>query len=258
MPDSLTWVALLAHWTDFARSAVALPNESEGGRWRRAVAPVIALQAVTHALGGIDELDDEERAVGLDKAELLIAEHAGELECIWDDVPLPDLVAELIDDAHAALMAAGGGGVEWCIEAESAVFGHPGELVAALLAIGFDGDLYVPSPGVPLFRTSVAACIVSPDGTEPPVEVVALVAHFLGDAVSEPLIATAPRQVYRQFDFGAGGPVRDLVVPLAAEPPPGQPLLVPAILAGEAQPVPLPPRGPVRIGPLPVEFGGEA
>jgi len=255
MTDSLTWAALLAHWTDFARSAVALPTGGEGGRWRRAVAPVIALQAVTHALGEIDQLDDDERAVGLDKGELLIDEHAGELERIWADAELPELVAELIDDAREALVAAIGGGVEWRVETESAAFGHPGELVAALLTLGFDGDLYLPSPGVPLFATSVAAYIAGPDGAEPPMEAVALVADFLADAVSEPQVATAPRQVYRQFDFGAGGPVRDLVVPLAGDPPPGQPLLVPAILAGEAQPVPLPPRAPVRIGALPVEFG---
>jgi hypothetical protein len=63
------------------------------------------------------------------------------------------------------------------------------------------------------------------------------------------------RQVYRQFDFSKGGPVRDLVLPMDADLPPGQPLLVPAILAGEAQPVTLPIPGADRQGPLPVEFG---
>jgi len=65
------------------------------------------------------------------------------------------------------------------------------------------------------------------------------------------------RQVYRQFDFARGGPVRDLVAPLNADLPPGQPLLVPIVQAGELCAVPLPPRGHLAIDPLPVEFAGD-
>ena len=76
---------------------------------------------------------------------------------------------------------------------------------------------------------------------------------FLGGEVAGQEVPVA-RQVYRQFDFSKGGPVRDLVQPMDAALTPGQPLLIPAILAGEVQPIALPIPGTEHQKPLPVEF----
>ena len=52
---ALTWAALLGKWAEFARSAVALPDEGDGGLVKKAVPDIIALQSSPHALGAIDD-----------------------------------------------------------------------------------------------------------------------------------------------------------------------------------------------------------
>lgn len=276
MPDDrpigdLTWPALLAHWTAFARSSVALPKNAEGDRWRAAVAPIIGLQAVAFALGDLDRLDespgatgdtepDGERALALDKAEILINQHAGELARLWPGEPLHPELASLVADARAALQLARHGGLEWSVRTDRLVAEHPAELVEALLTSEppFAGDLLLPVPGVPLFASSPAAFIRGRHGGPPGGEAEAAITGFLGGKreVSGPQPSPGPRQVYRQFDFAKGGPVRDLVMPLAGAAPPGQPLLLFAIRAGEPQPVPLPmARASRELPDLPVEFG---
>ena len=60
--DDLTWAALLARWTEFAQSSLALPPDAEGDAWRTSIAPIISLQAITHALEEIEHIDPDERA----------------------------------------------------------------------------------------------------------------------------------------------------------------------------------------------------
>ncbi|MCK4873144.1 MAG: hypothetical protein KAS72_10500 [Phycisphaerales bacterium] len=105
-PTRLTWAALLGRWIEFARAAVALPDDDQGTRWKASVAPIIDLQAVTMALGQLDDLPDDERALGLDKAEILIRRDASVLGEIWRDAPLPAKLTELLDDARQALRQA--------------------------------------------------------------------------------------------------------------------------------------------------------
>ena len=154
---------------------------------------------------------------------------------------------------------------------------HPAGLVDLLVAgLGFAGDVYLPSPGVLVSAPApVGFARLSPGagGGVPDVEVTEAIGEFLASAaVAEqgrseaaamvPVASAAPwfRQVYRQFDFAKGGPVRDLVVPEDHTLPAGQPLLVPVLLGGEPQPVSLPPRSGHGVaglgvgGPLPVEF----
>ena len=50
-PDRLTWAVLLARWTDFARSALALPEVGEPGLVRQSVTDIITLQAVWFFVG---------------------------------------------------------------------------------------------------------------------------------------------------------------------------------------------------------------
>jgi hypothetical protein len=101
--SQLTWTVLLGRWVEFARAAVALPSDGEGGRWRGAVPDVIQLQAVCFSLEHLHELAADERALGLDRAAVLIERHAAALSRRWDGGPLPSGLRELIDDARAAL-----------------------------------------------------------------------------------------------------------------------------------------------------------
>jgi hypothetical protein len=252
-PD-LTWPALLARWTAFAQSSLALPKTADGERWRAAVSSIINLQAVTFALADLKTLTAEgERALALDKSEIIIRSSTGQLHALWRGDVLPDELVALVHDADASLKSARGGGVEWRVTVERLIASHPGELVDRLLELGFEGDLFVPTPGVTFFRNSPAAYAELPDGSRPDEHVLRSVKEFLID-VSRPEHAPGLRQVYRQFDFALGRPVRDLVVADQSGPPDGggQPLLVPAIKRGRALQVTLPPRKGADIPTLPV------
>ena len=99
-PHSLTWAVLLGRWIEFAKSALALPADGEGRRLRDSVGDVIMLQAVWFALQHLDELDDAERAVGLDRAELLIDKHGAEVRRRWRNREMPSMLCELLADAR--------------------------------------------------------------------------------------------------------------------------------------------------------------
>lgn len=258
-----TWAGLLAQWTEFARTTAKLAPTAEGDRWKAAAAPIIALQAVTFALadlGRVREID--ERALALDRADLLIRKHAGELHELWHAEEMtPELIA-LIDDAKLALRAARNAGVLWRAAAPRVVLEHPATIVADLLAAGFDGDLWLGSPGVPLFITSPVAFVRARHGGPPPAEFVGAIGEWLDDQEFEPPhpphgpgkaakkaggVGAAEavgelRQVYRQFDFALGRAVRDVVIGFDRGLPAGQPLLVEVIARGEAKPVPMAPR----------------
>lgn len=101
-PDRLTWAVLLARWTDFARSAVALPEAGQPGLVRRSVTDIITLQAVWFALRQMDELSDAERAMGLDRAGVLIERHRGAIRARFGEETLPEDLESLLDDVSAA------------------------------------------------------------------------------------------------------------------------------------------------------------
>jgi hypothetical protein len=258
--SDLTWPALLAHWTALAQSSLALPRNAEGERWRAAVPAIIGLQAITHALGDLDKLaPGEDRAAAQDKAAVGIQNHAAVLHQLWRGEPLHEELIAMVDDARAALSATKDGGLEWRVASDRLVVDHPAELVEALLGAGFDGDLYLPVPGTVLFKTSPAAFCRGSAGQDPAPEIQAAIAEYLtgrdGEArPSKPERVRVMRQVYRQFDFGKGGVVRDLVQAMDAELPAGQAQLVPAILNGEEQPVTLPIPGMADVKPVPVVF----
>ncbi|MEO0512164.1 MAG: hypothetical protein AAF108_04625 [Planctomycetota bacterium] len=257
MPDTQTWSALLGKWTEFAQASLALPETAEGQRWKDAVTPIITLQACAQALAEVDGLDADERAYGLDKAEILIRQNARSLHTIWQGEPLPAEVSELIDDARRARSAASGKGVEWRVASERLVAPHPGDAAGVLASLAFAGDLLLPTPGVPLFEGSPCAFLRGRLGELPTDEQAGVVEAFLGSCdgePGEPAVIGAARQVYRQFDFARGGPVRDLVRLMDRDLPPGQPLLMPVIEGGEALPVALPIRGADKVDRLPVEF----
>ncbi len=276
-PASLTWTSLLSHWITLAKASVALPANAEGDRWREAVVSIISLHAVTHALADLDrDFLSRDRAVGQDKAELLIREHASAINVLWKGEPLPSELEALIADARAALRTTQSSGLEWRLEGATDMaemnpgkagrgvsaatlaaqaFDRPDELIAALVESGFDGDAFVPAPGVMMMPGSPLAFARSRWGGPPPHQTIAAISEFVGESVS-PTRQACFRQVYRQFDFGTGKVRRDLVVPEKSELAAGQPLLVPAVLGGKPQPIPMPPPpGAIdRLSSVVVEF----
>lgn len=250
--SDLTWPGLLAHWTAFAQASVALPKNAEGDRWRAAVPAIISLQAVTFALGDLDKLSaDEDRAVAQDKAQIVMRGAMKQLHELWNADPLPDELAALGSDASTALKLAKSSGVEWRATEDGTRLAHPGDLVERLLELQFDGDLFVATPGVQMFRGAPIAFARCADGSRPDEHVIRAVKEFLVDA-SRPERVTDLRQVYRQYDFALGRAARDLVAPMHFGIAPGQPLLVVAIEDGLPVAVTLPPRRGADQSPLPI------
>ncbi len=105
-PQALTWAAMLGHWVDFARSAVALPDDAAGRKLAASVPDLIQLQAVWFALQHLGELPADEQALGRDRAGVLIQRHAKALAQRFGDQGIPPAMTELIDDAQAAMARA--------------------------------------------------------------------------------------------------------------------------------------------------------
>lgn len=110
MPDpadtKLTWPALLGRWMQFAQSALALPDDAEGRAWKGSVPAIIGLQAIALALQHLDELEADERALGIDRARVGIERYTDDLHAAWGDAELPKKVDELIMDAWSAVKQA--------------------------------------------------------------------------------------------------------------------------------------------------------
>ncbi|GAB4189674.1 MAG: hypothetical protein Kow00105_04070 [Phycisphaeraceae bacterium] len=104
--DKLTWAVLLGRWVEFARSALALPTDGEWRLLRESVSDIIMLQAVWFALQHLDSLEDDERALGVARAEVLIERHAAALGQRWRGEKMPDELVRLLTDARQALAEA--------------------------------------------------------------------------------------------------------------------------------------------------------
>lgn len=100
------WAALLARWVEFAKAGAALPA---GDEWRRAITPVIELQAVVFALADIGTLPEGERAVAVDRAGLLVERNGRVLAGIWGEGAMPSGVVDLLADAWSAVGTARAG-----------------------------------------------------------------------------------------------------------------------------------------------------
>ena len=102
-PEQLTWAALLGKWVDFAQGSLALPDDDAGRKLKASVPDLIMLQAVWFALGELDELSGAERALGLDRAGVLIEKHTTALEHTWGKRAMPAQIRELIGEAESRL-----------------------------------------------------------------------------------------------------------------------------------------------------------
>ncbi|MCA9285744.1 MAG: hypothetical protein KDA22_11040 [Phycisphaerales bacterium] len=212
---TLTWASLLARWMAFARSAVALPADGEGARWRDSVAPAITLQAVTLALRDLLSIPLAERPLARDRAELLVRDACAALDAAWRGEPMPESIADLRHEAQCAL-----DGAEWAGAVEL-FWPGPGERVVPILvdpaALEPEGTLCVAAPGTILMAGEPVAWWVGRSGVA-----------LDGCVVREVLV---PRQVYRVLDH-EGRVQRDVVAPLHEDLPAGLPLLVPLLDRG--------------------------
>lgn len=214
------WAMLLAKWTELAKIGVALPKSGETGRWREALPSVITLQAATCALGESASLDYEERAVGRDRAEMLLREHASNLSTIWRGVPMPETLNEMLEDARRALELTAWLGDEWCVDrAHAGVFEMP---ALTETPSGFDGDVFA-APETTLLAPGSPALFIRPGAFDPGID--GLVRTPTPSAVG----ATPMRQVYRQA-------ARDVVAPNQLAMLAGRPLLMPIVEGGTRVP----------------------
>lgn len=220
-----TWAMLLARWTDFARAAVALPEGGEGERWRRSIAPIIELQAVTCALGEVAGLERAERLRGLDLAAVLIRRSAGALSEAWRGEPMPEKVMELVEDAQRAHEQASWLGVELVVASARLVVEPVRELVEALVAAGQTGEVLAARAGTVLFEGEPVLFVRDCANQ------VATHVEMAHTRMSDGLVHA--RQVYRQADERTGRFTRDVVTAYVGVLEPGRPLLEVAAADGE-------------------------
>ena len=257
VPDSTTWASLLAGWVQFAQSAVALPKDQEGDRWRDSIAPAIGLHALAMALQELQKLDPAERPLAMDKAEMGIKEHAAAINTAWAAEPMPDSLIELIEDAKFAWEDSLHEGVVWLCKSERFVTRHPGEIGLAMREAGFMGEVFVAAPGIEIFKDAPVAWCRDQAGGMPDEQIVEFVHGFLESCTGTtepPEIMRPLHQVYRQMDFMAGGPTHDLISPVTGDLPAGQPLLVPVVVGGEICSVSLPPKSGKPMDPIPAKW----
>lgn len=213
-PQALSWTALLGRWIDYARASLAIPDDHEGARWKRSVEAVITMQAVTFALHEITELDEPDRALAIDRAQVLLDDAQTRLDAIWRGVQQSDALREIIDGAHAAL--------------------HDAQLVVGGWELTWSGAEPMIMPFIEMPDSAQTLLVMMPGSIVMPHEPV-----VWGRQCEPPDVAgcelrssDGPRQVYRRLDDN-GAITGDLVAPLADDLPPGMPLLVPWFADGQ-------------------------
>lgn len=228
--DALTWTTLLSKWVEFAQASLALPRDAEGDRWRQSVPAIINLQAVTFALNELDRLPARHRAYARDKAEVLIDENAAELERIWADGDLPEMVLGVLDDAADAFVIAA-----WCDlreliwRGENPLVIPEFEIPELLDQLGQDGCgmLAIAQPGTFIMPGEPLAWWCDFDPPQRAANV--MEERFPG---SEIAAAKLPRQVFRQFEDD-GRITGDVIAWADSEDVDGLPLLLPFFVDGK-------------------------
>ena len=222
----LSWATLLAQWTDFARSAVALPDTPVGARWKAVIADIIGLQAHVHALAELRAIAADERALALDRAAIAIREHIGAIHTAWQAEPMPETLIELIDDARLALLIAGEMGVAWIADADIPAMPVLDEVCASIASVadshGLEPSLWIARPGTPVFAGTPIAQLISVHADD--ARLLTPITSALA-VIASAVASCRHVQVYREVDMAAGRPVRDLIVPMDETLPAGQPML---------------------------------
>ncbi|MEM9084125.1 MAG: hypothetical protein AAGB34_11060 [Planctomycetota bacterium] len=117
--DLRAWEGLLAHCVGIAKAAAAIPDSHEHAQaWQGSIEAIITLHSVTMALDQLGGLAAEERAVGMDRAGILIGEGARALSAAWGGQAMPEGLLELMSDARQSVERAQTLGVHWVVQAE--------------------------------------------------------------------------------------------------------------------------------------------
>lgn len=228
-----TWSALLAGWTDFARSAAALPKDGDAGLLRRSVPAIIGLQALTHALKQIDTLPSAEYAPGVDRAAVGVRTLIEELHAIWRGESMPQTLIEIVSEARERLDVARSSGVEFVPVDDPYEVPEVGAAAVGgwIRDYTIDGELWLAPPGL-VVRASLPVCFLKePSGRPPPPALLGAIADALPGCVWRRVARM--RQVYQTLD--SVGAVKSFVVKPMNELPIGRPLLQQIVGSGTVQ-----------------------
>ncbi|RLS25421.1 MAG: hypothetical protein DWH74_01285 [Planctomycetota bacterium] len=233
--EPIAWIALVARWVEIARASRAIP--AENSRLRETVAPLIALEATTAALGELTRLPESERAHARVLAEITVRNCATEFDRLWNDCdpsadsdPRAEDFSRLLDDALAdaqrALRCAIYAGLE-----ELVVVGEGAYQVPALALHFGETD---PSTHHGTLAAMAPGSIAMPN--EPVAWWCGRPAPTVDDPRLDRRLADAPRQVHRTIDE-SGRFLRDRMVSILQEnegdcAPQALPLLIPLLLDG--------------------------
>jgi len=180
---------------------------------------MIGLQAVCFALGESFAIPVSERLLGIDRAGVIIRNHARELDKAWGSEPMPEQLLELMADARSARDASAHIGFVAVVESDGFVMPAIDEPCARAIDDGFTGELFAAPPGT-ILAAGEPALFSRPHPL--PFEVPGLCAH------DEPIVQ---EQIYRSTDESANL-VRDEIVAFHKEMPAGRPLLEPMVPGG--------------------------
>ncbi len=233
--DRSAWAVLLAKWVEFARAAVAIPDDTEDAdAWRASVPHVITLQAHTMALAETPDLHPDDRALAADRAAIAIRDAARALSGAWNRRPMPPALLELLADARAALDAVSQLALHLIVTEDAHVATDPDALAAALVARGFAGDLLAPPAGTILARHTPALLIrPEPRTTQEGLDLLAI------PGLTPETKPAPPRQVYRVVESASDIPT-DTVLTFLDTLPAGRPLLEPVMTGGSPRKAPDP------------------
>ncbi|MFK7960757.1 MAG: hypothetical protein AB8G96_09545 [Phycisphaerales bacterium] len=224
--DTLSWAALLAQCSDFAKASAAWGESGDEGRWRTSTAPIIALQSTTFALHQLSRVEEAERPLARDKAEMTIRREVGAIDAAWRGIPMPAELLALQDEARTALERSNYVDAVELVWTGEEPFEVPAGLARIVDAIECGrepraGTLLVAQPGTLIMPGSPVAW-----WNERPWPDV----NGAFDAL-EPIETDRPRQIYRQLN-AVGRIFGDSVRPIWSEPDAGMPLLVPLLDRG--------------------------
>ena len=224
MPDTLTWTALLAHWTDMARVARALDGTAEGPMVN-ALSGIITCQALQQALPEVLDLPEDQRSLAMDQAAVLLRQVDQAIEDTLN-APPPALQQSL-QEAHNAFESLHLACV-WTMVWEGPEPLTVPPLPQGVPARGDEGLLLAALPGTVLLPGTPLAWW---QGRNEP-----MLGHWVGGVLARPRISGV--QVWRRRD-DQGGWARDEVREANDDgPDDGVPLLVPRVVQGARLQVP--------------------
>lgn len=221
--EPIAWTALVARWAAVAQASRALARVDP--RLAASVAPLIAVEANTAALGELHALDARDRPHARALAEVSIRHAAEELDRLWPDEVWPDEIAAAFAAAERALRLAPYAGLSELVVSGSAPVEVPD------LGLGFDPD--DPSTHGGMLAAMPPGTLAMPGEpiawwTGRPAPLLAVSADACGLSLRTP---AEPRQVYRGLDE-RGRFTEDIVASVEDEVLAGLPLLVPLAADG--------------------------